>query len=142
MGIGFQSGGRVLDLYERVFNVSVSNDAQDVFSQPFDYFQGFVVFSQSFHEHEGGITSVVSEFFSLSRNFGFSVVDPDQVLLGGLDFFLQPFSVGGGFVSDGFVLVGDGSQLTDLSAQSFFLGSLKIFIKCIFNILLTWSALA
>ena len=101
----------------------VSDNAQDVFSQPSDNLQSFVVFSQSFNEHERGITSVVSEFFSLSNDFGFSVVDPDQVLLSGLDFRLQPFSVFGGFVSDSFVLIGDGSQLSDLSAQSFFLGS-------------------
>jgi len=66
---------------------------------------------------------VVSEFFSLTDDFGFSVVDPDQVLLGGFDFFLEPFSVGGGFVSDSFILVSNGGQLSDLSAQGFFLGS-------------------
>jgi hypothetical protein len=99
----------------------IGDDSHDVFSQPSDDFQGFVVFSQSFNEHEGGITSVVSEFFSLSGDFGFSVVDPDQVLLGGGDFVLQPFSVFSGFVSDSFVLVGDGGQLSDLSTQSFFL---------------------
>jgi len=65
---------------------------------------------------------VVSEFFSLTGDFGFPVIDPDQVLLGGFDFFLQPFSVGGGFVSDSFVLISDGSQLCDLSTQRFFLG--------------------
>ena len=100
-----------------------SNDTQDVFSQPSDDGQSFVVFSEGFNEHEGCITSVVSEFLSLSDNFGFSVIDPDEVLVGGFDFRLQPFSVFSGFVSDLFVLVGDGSQLLDLSAEGFFLGS-------------------
>jgi len=93
----------------------VGNDSHNVFSQPSDDFQSFVVFSQGFNEHEWGITSVVSEFFSLTGDFGFPVIDPDQVLLGGFDFFLQPFSVGGGFVSDSFVLISDGGQLSDLS---------------------------
>jgi hypothetical protein len=66
---------------------------------------------------------VVSEFFSLSGDFSFSVINPDQVLLGGLNFGLQPFSVSGSFISNSFILVSNSSQLSDLSSQSFFLGS-------------------
>jgi len=88
VSISGQFRGRVLDLNELVFSVMVGNDSHDVFSQPSDNFQSFVVFSQGFNEHERGITSVVSEFFSLSGDFGFSVVDPYQILLGGGNFFL------------------------------------------------------
>ena len=103
-----------------------SDDTQDVFSQPSDDGQSFVVFSEGFYEHKGGITSVISEFLSLSGDFSFSVINPDKVLVGGFDFSLQPFSVFSGFVSDSFILVGYGSELLDLSAEGFFLSSVDL----------------
>jgi len=69
------------------------------------------VFLQGLDEHQVGVTSVVSEFLSLSVDFVSSVVDPDQVFLGDLDFVFDVFSVCGGLISDGFVLVSDVSKV-------------------------------
>jgi len=47
-----QFAGRVFNLNQFFFRVVVSDNSHDVLSQPSNNGQGFVVFSQSFNEHE------------------------------------------------------------------------------------------
>jgi hypothetical protein len=76
---------------------------------------------------------VLSELLSLSVDLGSSVGDPDEVLLGGLDFGLNVFSMGGGFVSNGFILISNRGQVANLTSKLLLLGSID-FIGAILGI--------
>jgi len=78
------------------------------------------VFFQGFDEHHVSVATLFSQGDSFFLD-GLSSFDvPLEVGLGVFDFLFEFFSVFSGFVSDGFVLVGDGQQLGDLTAQGFF----------------------
>jgi hypothetical protein len=83
------------------------------------------VFLEGLDEHKGGVTSLVDEFSSLSADFVSSVIDPNEVFLGGLDFAFNVFSECGGIVTSLFVGVGDGEELSDLIAEFLFLCSIN-----------------
>lgn len=68
------------------------------------------------------------ELFSFSVDFGSSVVDPNQVFLGNLDFFLNVFSVGGGIISGSFVGIGNESQVSDLFSEDSFVGGINFVV--------------
>ena len=74
------------------------------------------MFFQSFNEHHVSITSLFSEGDSFFLD-GLSSSDvPLEISLSVFDFLFDVFSVVGGFISDSFVLVGNGEQLSDLSS--------------------------
>jgi hypothetical protein len=66
------------------------------------------MFFQGFYEHHIGVTSVFSQSFSFIVDGLSSVGDPNEIFLGYLNFFLDVFSVSGGFISGSFVEIGDG----------------------------------
>jgi len=68
---------------------------------------------------------VISEFLSFSVDFFSSVVNPDEVFLGGGDFRFDVFSVGSGFVTDGFILIGNSGQVLNLSSFNLFVRSVN-----------------
>lgn len=124
MRVGFQFGGGVLQRgqIDHGFTVVFSDNSHNVFSQPSDDLQGFVVFLQGLDEHHVSVTSLFSQGNSLFLD-GLSSLDvPDQVGLGVFNFLFDLLSVVGGFVSDSFVLVSNSQQLSDLSGQGFFHG--------------------
>lgn len=65
------------------------------------------MFLQVFNKHHISHTSLSSKVFLLSVDFISSVIDPDQVFVGGLNFALDVFSVVGGFVTRGLVCISD-----------------------------------
>jgi hypothetical protein len=69
---------------------------------------------------------LVDELGSLSADFVSSVVDPSEVFLSDLDFGFNVFSVGGGVVAGGLVLVGDREELGDLVADFLLDGSVDL----------------
>jgi hypothetical protein len=69
---------------------------------------------------------VLSEGVSLVVDLLPSSINPDQVLLGGLDLTLDVLSVGSSRISGGLVLVGDVGELLDLSSQLLLLSSVEL----------------
>jgi hypothetical protein len=84
------------------------------------------VLLEGLDEHQGGVASLVDKFGSLSADLVSSVVDPGKVFLSNLDFVFNVFSVGGGVVTRGLVLVGNGQELGDLVAEILFHGSVNL----------------
>lgn len=69
---------------------------------------------------------MLSEGVSLVVDLLPSSINPDQVLLGGLDLTLDVLSVGSSRISGGLVLVGDVGELLDLSSQLLLLSSVEL----------------
>lgn len=82
------------------------------------------MFFKGFNELEGSEASLFFEFFSFSVDFVSSVGDPDKVFLGDGDFFLDVFSVFSSFVSGSFVLIGNVSQVSNVSSVGGFIGGI------------------
>jgi len=83
------------------------------------------MFLKLLDHHHVSITSVFSIGFSESGDFLFSVVDPNKVFLGNLDFGFNVFSMSSGFISYFFILVGNSGQVSNLSSEGFFLRSVN-----------------
>jgi hypothetical protein len=66
------------------------------------------MFFQSFNEHHVSITSLFSQGDSLFLDGHSSSDIPLEIGVGVFDFLFNVFSVVGSFISDSFVLVGDG----------------------------------
>jgi len=69
---------------------------------------------------------VLSEGVSLVVDLLPSSINPDQVLLGGLDLTLDVLSVGSSSISGALVLVSDVGELLDLSSQLLLLSSVEL----------------
>jgi hypothetical protein len=61
------------------------------------------MFLEGLNKHHVRNTSLFSEIFSLSVDFLSSVVDPNKIFLGYLNFIFNVFSVGSGVITSGFV---------------------------------------
>lgn len=87
--------------------------SEDVFLEPLDDSECFIVFLELLDEHEGGVAAVLSELVAGFEDFFSAVVDPDKVFLGDLNFRLDFLAMSSGIISDLFVLVGNGGKVTN-----------------------------
>jgi len=123
MSISLKLRGGVLKLSE--VNVGLGDDLNDIFSEESDNFEGFLMFLEGLNEHEVSITSLFSEVFSLLVDVVSSVVDPSKVLSGDLNLVFDVLSVGGRFVTDLLVGVGNEGEVRNLLSELGFLGGVN-----------------
>lgn len=126
VGIGFQFLGRVLDFSEGGGGFFSVDDSENVGFQPRNNSEGFIVLLEGLNEHEGRVASVFSEDISLFIDILSSLVNPDEVLLGNSDFVFSVLSVSSSSITGGLILVSDVGQLSDLSSEFSFLGSVDL----------------
>lgn len=113
--------GGVGDLSELDLGSAVDN-TEDVRSQPSNDLNCFIVLLKCLDERERSVAALFTELVTLSIDFSLALVDPDEVFLGRLDFGFDVLAVSSGIVSDLFVLISNGGEVSNLARKFSLLG--------------------